>query len=436
MFCGECGTKNIGTSQFCENCGAKLAGAPEQQANPSTIEGNVNNEQPVNNAVPNQMTNAQSVATQPAKPMSKQTKLILAIVAVVAIVFGGAYYYLGTLVTPEKVAENYFNALVELDAKKIYSFLKVEETDFTTEKMFEKVIKNSTDKDSKVEIVNYTVGKVKYDDISKMTGTVTITYVEKDKEKSQTLDIKLAKGKDKKWFLYDDWLVATAAYDVKTDVTVKVEKGATVKIEGVKLGKKLLDEDSSTSYSDYYKVPAMFGGKYKFNVIYANGIETEELVNVSSGGYYASLSATALTKKTKETLNNQMIKDVQLLYDSALANKTMDEIKSNFEFTDCDLTNLTSAYDTLKNELSTATNKLTKLKVTNSELSSIYTNTDGTISISTTVKYDYTVSYESAGQAQTHSDNVTNYISFVYKLVDGKYKVTNVKYLKTYFSRY
>ena len=24
MFCGECGTKNTGGSQFCENCGAKL----------------------------------------------------------------------------------------------------------------------------------------------------------------------------------------------------------------------------------------------------------------------------------------------------------------------------------------------------------------------------------------------------------------------------
>ena len=202
MFCGECGTKNTGTSQFCENCGAKLAGAPEQQANPSPVEGNVNNVQ-MNNVQPtqqNQMPNTQVMATQPAKPMSKQTKLILTIIAVLAALFGGVYYYLGTLVTPEKVAEDYFNALVEVDAKKIYKFLQVEQTDFTTEKMFEKVIKNTTDKSTKMEIVNYEVGKVKYDDLSKMTAKVTITYVEKDKEKSQTVDVKLAKGKDKKWY--------------------------------------------------------------------------------------------------------------------------------------------------------------------------------------------------------------------------------------------
>ena len=101
--------------------------------------------------------------------------------------------------------------------------------------MFEKVIKNTTNKDSKMEIVNYEVGSVKYDDLTKMTAKVTITYVEKDKDKSQTVDVKLAKGKDKKWLFYDEWLVVTTAYEVKTDVTVKVDKGATVKVEGVKL---------------------------------------------------------------------------------------------------------------------------------------------------------------------------------------------------------
>lgn len=434
MFCGECGTKNTGASQFCENCGAKLAGAPEQQVSPSPVEGTVNNVQP--NNVQNQMPNTQVMATQPAKPMSKKTKLILTIIAVIAVIFGGAYYYVGTLVTPEKVAEDYFNALVELDAKKIYKFLQVEDTEFTTEEMFEKVIKNTTDKDSKMEIVNYEVGSVKYDDLTKMTAKVTITYVEKDKDKSQTVDVKLAKGKDKKWLFYDEWLVVTTAYEVKNDVTVKVDKGATVKVEGVKLNKKYLDEESSSSYSDYYKVPAMFGGKYKFNVKYTNGLETEELVNVASGGYYASLSASSLTKKVKAEINKQMAADVQLIYDSVIAKKTFDEIKSNFEYTDGDLTNLTSAYNTLAKDLAAASSQLTKIKVNESDISSIYQNSNGSLSMSTTFKYDYTVSYQSNGQAQTHSDNTTNYVTFTYQRVDGKYKLTNIKYLKTYFSRY
>ena len=435
MFCGECGTKNSGTSQFCENCGAKLAGAPEQQATPSTPEGTINDVQQVN-VQQTQMPANQVMATQPAKPMSKKTKILLTILAVVVAIFGGVYYYLGTLVTPEKVAEDYFNALVELDGKKIYKFLQVEESDFTTEDMFVKVIENTTNEDSKMEIVNYEVGSVKYDDITKMTAKVTITYVEKEKEKSQTVDVKLAKSKDKKWLFYDKWLVITTAYEVKEDVTVKVEKDATVTIEGIKLDKKLINKETSTNYYDYYKVPTMFGGKYKINVKYKSGIETEELVNIASGGYYASLSASALTKKTKDEINKQMKADVQLFYDSAIGKKTFDEIKSNFEYTDCDLTNLTSAYNSLTSELTSSTNKLTKLKVKSAELSSIYSNSNGSLSISGTLTYDYTVSYDSSGQAQTHSDEATNYVTFTYEKVDGKFKATNIKYLKTYFSRY
>ena len=442
MFCGECGTKNTGTSQFCENCGAKLAGNPEQQATPSQVEGNVNNveQNNMNNVQQSQMMpNNQVVAAtpvQPAKPMSKKNKIILAIIAVVVAILGGTYYYLGTLVTPEKVAEEYFNALVEVDAKKIYKFLQVEETDFTTKKMFEKVVKNTTDKDSQMKIVNYTVGSVKYDDLSKMTAKVTITYVEKDKEKSQTLDVKLTKGKDKKWLFYDQWFVVTSVYGVKENVTVKVEKDAKVTIEGVKLDKKYIDEDSSTSYSDYYKVPAMFSGKYKFNVEYTNGLETEELVNVSSGGYYASLSASSLTKKIKQEITNQVTTDIQLIYDSVIAKKTFDDIKSNFEFTDADLTNITTSYNSLVKDLESSSTKLTKLKVSNAEISSLYVNSDGTLNISTSVKYDYTVSYQSSGKEQTHSGEATNYPTLVYKRVDGKYKLTNIKYLRTYFTRY
>ena len=131
-----------------------------------------------------------------------------------------------------------------------------------------------------------------------------------------------------------------------------------------------------------------------------------------------------------------MVADVKLLYDSAIAKKPFDEIKSNFEFTDCDLTNLTSAYNSLSTELANSSNPLTKLKVNEAIVSSIYTNTDGTFNMSSTLKYDYTVSYQNSGQAQTHSDTATNYVTFTYKKVDGKYKLTNIKYLKTYFSRY
>ena len=377
MFCGECGTKNTSGSQFCENCGAKL-----EQAN--VVDTTANTDTPATAAPVEQQYNDMSqeptmnVPVTPAKPMSKKTKLIIGIVVAVLALLGGGYYYVGTLVTPEKVAENYFNALVENDADKIYNFMDVEDGPFTTKEMFKKVVKNTTADDKKVEVVNYEVGTPKYSDLTKMTTTVTITYVLKDAEKSQTMDIQLTKSKDKKWVLFDNWLVSTAAYPEATNFEVRAQKGTTVKIEGKKLDKKYIDEEESTFTTDVYKIPTMFTGKYKIGLSLPVGLDTEDTVSVSSESYYyPSITASTLSKNSKEKLEKQVISDLQTIYDGVIGKKTFEDIKSSFEYTDCDLTTLTSSYNDLVGDMST-TNVLTKIKFKSAEIGSIYIEEDGT----------------------------------------------------------
>ena len=422
MFCGECGTKNTSGSNFCEHCGAKLEVATNIESS-STAQPANTNEQPVQ-------------PVQPAKPMDPKTKRILIIIGVILAILGGAYYYVGTLVTPKKIAENYFNAIVENDAEKIYSFMDVEESPFTTKKMFEKVIKNSTDKDSKIEIVNYQVGEAQYEDLTRMTTTVTITYVVKESEKSETMDIKLTKAKNKKWLLYDNWLVSTAAYTVSKDFEIRVQPGSTVTIEGEKVGKKYLDKENSTTSNDVYLIPTMFAGKYKINVKLLAGIETEELVNIKSKTYYyPSVSSSTLTKKSKNTLEKQMLKDLQVIYDNAIAKKNFDDFKSTFEYKDGDLTELTNTYNEFINDLST-TIVLTKNKFSEATISSLSVYSDNTFSVYASTKSNYTVSYQNGGETKTHDDTSTNSVRMYYTYVNGQFKLTNVKYLETYFSRY
>ena len=436
MFCGECGTKNTSGSQFCENCGAKL-----EQAN--VVDTTANTDTPATAAPVEQQYNdvsqepTMNVPVTPAKPMSKKTKLIIGIVVAVLALLGGGYYYLGTLVTPEKVAENYFNALVENDADKIYNFMDVEDGPFTTKEMFKKVVKNTTADDKKVEVVNYEVGTPKYSDLTKMTTTVTITYVLKDAEKSQTMDIQLTKSKDKKWVLFDNWLVSTAAYPEATNFEVRAQKGTTVKIEGKKLDKKYIDEEESTFTTDVYKIPTMFTGKYKIGLSLPVGLDTEDTVSVTSESYYyPSITASTLSKKSKEKLEKQVISDLQTIYDGVIGKKTFEDIKSSFEYTDCDLTTLTSSYNDLVGDMST-TNVLTKIKFKSAEIGSIYIEEDGTFSVSVTAKSDYTVSYTTyAGEAKTHSDTSSDYATLYYKYVDKTFKLTDARYLETYFSRY
>ena len=74
MFCGECGTKNKNGALFCENCGAKIEGAKE-------------------------------VTIKEKKPLTKKSKLIIAIVSVVAVIVIGLCIFLGSLTNPKNIAD-------------------------------------------------------------------------------------------------------------------------------------------------------------------------------------------------------------------------------------------------------------------------------------------------------------------------------------------
>ena len=228
MFCGECGTKNTSGSKFCENCGAKLEDQTKNvNTEPTPVINNTATPEIIATTGVTPVTNIQQH-----QPMNKKTKLIIWVVGLLIAALFGGYYYVGTLVTPEKIAENYFNAMVSQDANAIYELLNVEETTFTTKKMFKKVLKNTMG-DTKVEISNYEVGKVKYADLLKASASVTITYIQKDSEKSATMDVKLVKSQDKKWLLYDKWLIESEEFAIAKDYEINVEKGSSSLIKSL-----------------------------------------------------------------------------------------------------------------------------------------------------------------------------------------------------------
>ena len=128
---------------------------------------------------------------------------------------------------------------------------------------------------------------------------------------------------------------------------------------------------------------------------------------------------------------------MQTIYDNAIAITAFADIKSNFEFADCDLGDLETTYNELVSDLAGASNTLTKIKFKKAELGSLYVDEDGEFSISVTVKSDYTVSYtDYSGEVKTHSDTESDYATLYYTYVDGAYKLTDASYLEYYFSRY
>lgn len=409
MFCAECGTKNENGVQFCAGCGAKLAEQTEQTV--------------------------QNVVVKEKKPMSKKNKMILAVVGAVAVVLIGLYIFLGSLVTPKKVAEDFFNATTSYDAEAIYKYLDVADSDFTSKDVFKKIVAREIgdDEDEKPTVLNYTVG----DEVvaaDGMSATVVITYMLKDADKSATMDIKLIKDKNKKWLLFDNWKVNAEGFDTTKGYKVKVMKGSKVTVEGIELKSEYLDKDSSTSTLDVYSMPAMFNAEYEVVVELPTGITVTDTMNVSSySSYTANVSVKDLSDNTKDALIKASKESLQAFYDGAKDKKTFDEVKTSLNYKEASSTKLKNDYESLVSGMTAGVTSITFNDIT---LSSIDMESDGTLELYLKATFDYSISYESGEEVKTHDDSDYDYLYLTFEYVDGSYKLVDTSNLNTYFSKY
>lgn len=406
MFCAECGAKNENGAQFCEACGAKIE----------------NREQP-----------QKTVVQREKKPMSKQSKMIVAIVCVVAVILIGVYLFIGHLLSPKKIAEDFFKATTGYDAEAIYSYLNVADSGFTSKKVFKNIIERQIDDEDVPTVVNYTVGKERISD-DKMSATVTITYMLKDEDSSDTMDIKLVKDKKKKWLLFDNWRVSVKDMDTVKGYQIKVMKGSKVTVEGIEVNSKYLDKDESTNSMDVYAMPAMFNTKYQISIELPIGVVIDDMMNVNSYSYYrCDLSVSDLSDESKNALIKASKDSLQALYNGAKDKKTFDEIKSSFAYNGADLSDLQSDYESLVSSITTGLTSITFKDIT---LSSLDIESDGTLELYLKATYDYSLTYESGEETKTHDDNDYDYMYLTFDYVDGNYKLVDTSSLVTYFSKY
>lgn len=357
-------------------------------------------------------------------------KLILILTIIIAI-----HGCLVKLNSPSSVADKFFSAIANEDEKSLYKLMEVKEGKFTTNKMLKKVVKNNSSTDKNRKILKHKIKKVNYND-DENTATVIIEYLVKGLRKTQQVTITLNKLETKKWFIYDDWKASTNKYSIAEDFEIKVEAGSVVEVENIKLDKTYLNKNKTTKNEDIYTIPVMFTGKYKIKITLPNGITTEELVNINDkSSYTPSLSSQTLDENSEQKLSKQALKDLQIIYDAAIDNKSFSKIKSKFECKDCDLGKLEKSYKEFKDSLS-KNNVLTDINFKEALVGSIYTMDDGVLNVSVTAKSKYTVKYEEKGKKKKHSDSASDYVTLYYKIIDNEYKLVDVKYLETYFSRY
>ena len=424
MFCEECGAKNKKGATFCEECGHAIK-AEEKEVKKEKVETKKTTEEPKKEKVAK-------------KPISKGTKILIGSVAAVVAILVGAYIYLGSIFTPEKVAIKYFKAYAIKYADKICKIIKLDESEFVSKDLLKKALKE----EDKIELENYKIEKnptktqlekalgikVK-DDLSK---TITIKYIKKGSSKEQYKTIKLVKSKNKKFLFFDNWVVDSSDL-IATDYSISVPKGAKASIDGKEVKDKY-KSSTYTTYSDTYKIPSIVKGKHKITAKLKSGIELTGEFTVS--GSYGSFSSSnlKLDKKTEETIKKSIKDNLTAIYDAVIADKSFDEIEDKFDEDYRD--DIRDKFANLKQSALSDYNKLKEIKISDVNIS-YYNISDDELSITAKIKYDYKVEYKSGDETKeyTKKDRTDN-VYLTYKIGKKDFTLSNLRSIVSYFSHY
>ena len=384
MFCSSCGKKNVRGAKFCEDCGTKL----------------------VSNSKNNR------------KSLEKKTKRLLLAVSLMIIIFTCFFIVLSNKFKPESVAKDYFAAICEGSAEKLYNYLDVKDSDFTSKKIFKKVANLS-----KQDIVNYSVDNVTTD---KLTSEVTIKYTEKNSKTPNSFIVSLIKNKKNKFLFFDNWEVSNKNLIVLKDVVVRAPKGSKVSFEGITLSKKYLDKEED----DYnrYVVPSMFKGNYDVIVTLKNGLSLEDSVLVNSSVNLTSLN---VSKGEQSKIEKSLPKLINSIYQNAIDKKAFDDIKKDYDYDGAKLDSLKNEY----NYIVTGTNYsgLTKFTVNSVKVSG--TRLDGSyISVTAKLNYEYTVTKTWLGEERKNTKKLDDTIYLNFDYVNGEYKLVGISSFPKYFS--
>lgn len=309
MFCPKCGKKNAEGAKFCEFCGAEIK-SEEKVVLPK----------------------------KPRKKLNKKHIIIIAVAIILVLLFVIVGVILSNSFKPSKVASEYFLALVDDDSDKVYDFINIPKNEFTTKEVFEKVNKED---DSDLDLVNWEVvsEEVSSDGLS---AQVEISYTLEGRQTPLSTTIYLVKDSKNKFLIFDNWKISEGSSLVRENYKIKTFKDSTLKLEGIDVDKKYLEENDDDTY-DTYVIPALFKGEYNAEITLENGLKASSKIEVNNSNF--SFENFELSDKDSADLESAITSNLGKLYEYALDDKSFDDIKADYEYDGADLGDLEDAYN-------------------------------------------------------------------------------------------
>lgn len=353
MFCAKCGNELPENALFCGKCGNKIEipdninmekqqatvpagqGLSEQQATVPAGQGlseqqtTVQAEQKLSGQ--QQMPSYQSFAQQPNNQAEKRKipliKKVLVLEAVVlAVLAFVCYTKVNEYTSPETVAKEFFTAVMSGDEKRAFDLIDIDESEYVSEKYFKNVVNTI----GKKNLSNFKVNDTKEPEKSNQNikKRVEITYRLKEDTSDYSFFVELEKSSSKKLFLFDEWKVNIGNF-IQKDVTLYVNEGSKVKLDGKELNEKYLSEEGEDRYLgfDQYVIPKMFYGTYEVFITHDVYMDYKMSMDVSEDGksFYEGENGengVAIKQEAVEKIAKQSQEDFQALWSGAVQQKS------------------------------------------------------------------------------------------------------------------
>lgn len=333
--------------------------------------------------------------------ISKKAKnTIIAILVFLAIIFI-SFNLLEYFTSPRYKAEKYFNAIVNNDIDKIYSYLEEYDSNFISKKILNEKIDLFENVDY-YEIIN----------IEETENEALVEFEYVISGKTQTAYVLLTKTYNK--YGFNNWKINSAK--LIENINIKVPTGSVVTIDEQEITSYLKEDNNE--YYDIYEIPYMISGEYKIKTV-LNDITVEDKINVEDNKTYF-VSNIELEKELKNTLENIALEKINYVYSNAIKNISFDEIKSNLN------ENMERIYKVLKRSFSANYIKINEVLLKDIEITNATYDREGNLQISFETDYNINYTYtQNDVETTANNESVSNMV-LTFKHTDLGYELYDI----------
>lgn len=371
MKCSKCGTICKKQDRYCENCGSKIIKTKKENNILKTIEKN---------------------------------KIKIISITIILVLLVAIFQIISYLRSSEYIAYKYLKAVINNDTTEILNIIDLEANDFYNKTILKE--KNTFDGATNIELIK----KIENND------EALLTYSYKLNGTSYITNVSLSKSDD----LFSTWTVNSGR--VSKNITIKVPKDASVKIDDVDL-KNYLDKSSSTDNYDVYTIDYMVTGEYKAEVTLKDGTIVSDDINISNNQSY-SIGNVELSDENESTLITMSKEFMNQLYNSLIS----DIESSNFNYSN----EIKDTYKDLRYSYKNSNFKLNSIEYTDLEIIDAEYNDDAKLEITFETEYNYSVYYTSNDTENNYSGTNRGTVTLVFDYEDN-YTISEMKNLKNNF---